>query len=137
MAERKIPQIPAVNADHITTTRSEALREALKAGTTPQPPREFSTLVERPEAAEPASGCADERSCLVHGGGLQRGDFVWPERTALAIAQALTGYAVGSSRSVRAGGTDGSGDVVDDEREREPRAAASGERHDSGAQREE
>lgn len=80
MRDQESHKIPADEPYPNTTTRSELLRKALEAGTSPQPPREFSTLVERLEPVDMAPGCADPRNCVVHGG--QSADApveaVWP-----------------------------------------------------------
>jgi hypothetical protein len=137
VTERKNPQIPASEPDHSTTTRSEALRESLKARRPPEPDREFSTLVVRSEPAQIAYEDPGPTDVMHEVGCSCRHDLVWPEHAALALVQALAAGPPWPSPSVPAGGADGSGDVVDDESEREPRASASGESHDGGTEREE
>lgn len=100
MSEPKIPQIPDVEREHSTTTRSAALRESLQARRSPVPPREFSTLVERSEprytpCPYPDCGCENEP-----GSELIRGDFIWPENVSLALVDALAINVVTAARPI-------------------------------------
>jgi hypothetical protein len=65
--ESKLPQTRSPEPCHSTTTRQEALTESLRAGTTPEPPREFSTLVERSEPVYRTPGFDDGEACIERG----------------------------------------------------------------------
>ena len=125
MDRKKKTRDPAPKREDSPTTRSEALREALKARRPPEPPREFSTLVEGSEPVWRHLECADPRNCAEHGGGLVPDQLVWPEHATMALLAALAAGMPAESQAVRAGRANSSRDVVDDESEGEPRAAAS------------
>lgn len=132
MSEINSSEDQALEPDPSTRTRQEALREALKPRRSPEPPREFSTLVQRSEPVEYTPGCADERNCVEHGdprepmrsksldAGLQR------------VLDAIDRIAARQSRSVAAGGTHSNSDEVQHERDREGSRPAGDERHDRG-----
>lgn len=57
MAGEKSPEIDTGDPGHNTTTRSAALREALKARRSPVPERAYSTLLVARPTPECVSGC--------------------------------------------------------------------------------
>lgn len=110
-------QPPWEDPDPSKTTRREALREALRPGRHLDQPRAYSTLVEG--LLGDLSGHGDcaycgalIRSCVSHlAGHVALADFPPGYEALLAAVEAFP------SHRVRAGGADGSGDVVDDEGE--------------------
>ncbi len=52
MPARESRREPVSDLDQRTMTRLQALAESLKAGTSPEPTREFSTLVERSDSSQ-------------------------------------------------------------------------------------
>lgn len=109
MPEETSPKIPAGDPGHDPRTRSEALRESLKARRTPQPPREFSTLVLRSESPQRATCgvCRQPMSLLPYGP--ECDCAVWPELAVLAIIALLAGPEVPAGDSTSRGAVVGSG----------------------------
>lgn len=131
MAKRKSPQVPAPELYPSTATRSEALSEALQARRTPQPPREFSTLVERSEPPRDPLVCADARNCVAHAQYQVDLPDSYREKTVAPVSREHGDQGDDlEPRSVRAGVTESGGDVVDDERECQPCAGASEQAHE-------
>ena len=134
MTERDIPQGQCPDADPSMMTRSEALREALKARRPPEPDREFSTLVER---SEPLQDGHDEHGWIEHTGPIDRSSVTEAELVQAAglnrLLDAVDSY-VATSPAKLAGGANGEDDEVEDERGAVPDAAASGE-HDQAQRR--
>jgi hypothetical protein len=131
MPEQEKSSDPATELDPRTRTRQEALTEALKAGTTPQPPREFSTLVERSESAAEASECADRRNCLTHGDEWGHGQLELAEDPGLNRVLDAINELAGPSPSATAGGAHRNRDEVQRQRDCESANATENERDDS------
>jgi hypothetical protein len=110
-------------------TRLEALKAALEAGTSPRPPREFSTLVESSEGAAEASQCADERACLVHG--VDQGHVAISAEREAGLERLLDALqtSAGPLPSVRAGSTDGDQNEVQNEQGAIPDPSAAHEEY--------
>lgn len=134
MTREDAPKVPALDLDPSTATRREALSASLKARRTPVPPRAYSTLVQRPEGDQDGqlvcAYCdslkrAAESHLLAH---QHMRDFPRSYDELLATVLDFP------SRAVRAGGTESSGDDVEDQGDGDPRAAAGDECHDGGAE---
>jgi hypothetical protein len=136
MADEKLNENPWPQLDPSMMTRLEALKAALEAGTSPQPTREFSTLVEGSERsggtlqwAPEASDCADERACLVHG--VDQGHVAISAEREAGLERLLDALqtSAGPLPSVRAGSTDGDQNEVQNEQGAIPDPSAAHEEY--------
>jgi hypothetical protein len=120
-------KVPWVDLDPSKVTRREALSGSLKAGTSPEVPRTYSTLVRRSESlSAPLDDCAYCDALLRAAESHLTGHKALNDypRSYEALIAAVLAF---SSRSATAGGTDSSGDKVQNERRPDPHAAANGE----------
>jgi hypothetical protein len=120
-------QVPWVDPDPSKVTRREALSGSLKAGTSPEDPRTYSTLVRRSESSPaPLDDCAYCDALLRAAESHLTGHRALNDypRSYEALLAAVLDF---SSRSATAGGTHGSGDEVQNEGSPDPHAAADGE----------